>query len=120
MLLETDNAVARSGATARTFDYDQARRMRETGMGYQAIADELGVNVSSVYYACNPHRNQARLAAKKAARDRRRLRLAGAPVPCTDARWRELQAWIERRHGHAGTYSRSQVSARTVIPRATR
>lgn len=89
----------------RAFDHDQARRMRSEGMSYVAIARELGVTPDSIARACQ----------KRASL---RLRLAGPALPCTDERWRELEAWIERRHGHHGI-ARSRVETRRLIPRVS-
>lgn len=38
----------------RKFDWDEARRLRKTGMTYEDVADILGISPMAVYFACNP------------------------------------------------------------------
>lgn len=89
----------------RAFDYDEARRMRAEGLTFSAIAGTFGVTSKAVRHACAVPRT---------------IQLEGPPCPISDRRWRVLESWIERRHGHAGGYSGEQVRPRTMIPRARR
>lgn len=43
-----------SRGPARRFDYEEAQRLRASGLSYKAIGERLGVSDTAIYWACNP------------------------------------------------------------------
>jgi hypothetical protein len=59
----------------RTFDYDEARRLRATGLTYEEIGQRLGVSDQAVGLACDPMR-------RARAIERQRAKQAGRCADC--------------------------------------
>lgn len=87
-------------------DHAEIRRMRDGGMTVTAIALEVGATTSTISHICSKPRPPAR------------LELDGPPLPCTDARWAELQAWFARRMRGEG-YAVERVELRRTTTRAS-
>jgi hypothetical protein len=90
-------------------DHAAIRQMRDDGMTVTQIATTIGASTSSVSYICSK---------PAAPRPRPRLLLDGAPLPCTDERWHELQAWWARRLRGEG-YRVERVQLRRTTMRAS-
>lgn len=83
--------MAGSRHVARTFDYDEARRLRGSGLTFVAIGAQLGVTAEAVRYACRGGMVN-RTATSSATVERRRRQAAGDADRVSLRRFAELTA----------------------------